>query len=116
MSGWGKSQSATPEQPKFGREHMRAVFERQKARMNRTPVRMALVGKENTCKTGLALDLAGVSDKKIITVRANSIMESNDIAALFLPRLVEERLDKTEADDFVKIKQIFEEAKQGIGA
>lgn len=68
MSGWGKSQSAAPEQPKFGREHMRAVFERQKARMNRTPVRMALVGKENTCKTGLALDLAGVADKKIITV------------------------------------------------
>lgn len=52
-------------------------------------------------------------DKKIITVRANSIMESNDVAALFLPRLVEERLDKTEADDFEKIKQVFEEAKQG---
>jgi DNA ligase-1 len=52
-------------------------------------------------------------DKKIITVRANSIMESNDVAALFLPRLVEERLDKTEADDFAKIKQVFEEAKQG---
>jgi DNA ligase-1 len=55
-------------------------------------------------------------DKKIITVRANSIMESNDVAALFLPRLVEERLDKSEADDFEKIKQVFEEAKQGIGA
>jgi DNA ligase-1 len=55
-------------------------------------------------------------DKKIITVRANSIMESNDVAALFLPRLVEERLDKSKADDFEKIKQIFEEAKQGIGA
>lgn len=55
-------------------------------------------------------------DKKIITVRANSIMESNDVAALFLPRLVEERLDKTEADDFEKIKQVFEEAKQGVGA
>jgi len=53
-------------------------------------------------------------DKKIITVRANSIMESNDVAALFLPRLVEERLDKTEADDFAKIKQVFEEAKQGV--
>jgi DNA ligase-1 len=52
-------------------------------------------------------------NKKIITVRANSIMESNDVAALFLPRLVEERLDKTEADDFEKIKQVFEEAKQG---
>jgi DNA ligase 1 len=53
-------------------------------------------------------------DKKIITVRANSIMESNDVAALFLPRLVEERLDKTEADDFEKIKQVFEEAKAGV--
>ena len=53
-------------------------------------------------------------DKKIITVRANSIMESNDVAALFLPRLVEERLDKSEADDFEKIKQIFEEAKAGV--
>ena len=54
---WG-SQSQTTEEttPKYGREHMRAVFERQKARQNRTPIRMALVGKENTCKTGLDRD------------------------------------------------------------
>jgi hypothetical protein len=65
--GWGQSAAATEEStPKYGREHMRAVFERQKARQNRTPVRMALVGKENTCKTGLALDLANTD--KIITI------------------------------------------------
>ena len=64
---WG-SQSQTTEEttPKYGREHMRAVFERQKARQNRTPIRMALVGKENTCKTGLALDLANTD--KLITI------------------------------------------------
>ena len=65
--GWGQSAAATEEStPKYGRKHMRAVFERQKARQNRTPVRMALVGKENTCKTGLALDLANTD--KIITI------------------------------------------------
>ena len=47
---------------------MRAMLEKQKARAIRTPVRMALVGKENTCKTGLALDLAGVESKKTITI------------------------------------------------
>ena len=65
---WGQSATTEPEAPKYGREHMRAVFERQKARQNRTPVRMALVGKENTCKTGLALDLADVDSGKTITV------------------------------------------------
>lgn len=67
--GWGQTSNAVEEsQPKYGREHMRAVFERQKARKNRTPVRMALVGKENTCKTGLALDLADVASGKTITI------------------------------------------------
>ena len=65
---WGQSTTAEPETAKYGREHMRAVFERQKARMNRTPVRMALVGKENTCKTGLALDLSDVASGKTVTV------------------------------------------------
>lgn len=65
---WGQSATSEPEAPKYGREHMRAVFERQKAKVNRTPVRMALVGKENTCKTGLALDLADVEGGKTITV------------------------------------------------
>ena len=52
-------------------------------------------------------------DKKIVTVKANSVLESGEYASLFLPRLVEERLDKTDADDLEKIKQIFEEAKLG---
>ena len=64
---WGQSATAAEDStPKYGREHMRAVFERQKARATRTPVRMALVGKENTCKTGLALDLANTD--KLITI------------------------------------------------
>ena len=66
MMGWGQTASTEPTVEKYGREHMRAVFERQKARMNRTPTRMALVGKENTCKTGLALDLANTD--KLITI------------------------------------------------
>lgn len=53
-------------------------------------------------------------DKKIITVKANSILYNNTPATLFLPRFVEERLDKTTADTLEKIEQIFEEAKQGI--
>lgn len=49
-------------------------------------------------------------DKKIITVRSNCIMYGDDgTATLFLPRFVEERLDKTEADSLAKIEQIFEE-------
>ena len=56
---WGAAATSEAQQPKYGREHMRAMLERQKSRVNRTPIRMALVGKENTCKTGLALDLAG---------------------------------------------------------
>ena len=53
-------------------------------------------------------------DKKIITVRANSLMPNgNGPRRLFLPRFVEERLDKTEADSLEKIIQIFSEAMKG---
>jgi DNA ligase-1 len=53
-------------------------------------------------------------DKKIITVRANSLMPNeNGQRRLFLPRFVEERLDKTEADSLEKIIQIFNEAMLG---
>lgn len=45
---------------------------------------------------------------KIITVRANSIMINPDgTVSLFLPRFVEERLDKTVADDFDKVVSVF---------
>mgnify|MGYP003669399425 FL=1 len=65
---WGAAATSEAQQPKYGREHMRAMLERQKSRVNRTPIRMALVGKENTCKTGLALDLAGAESGKTITI------------------------------------------------
>lgn len=53
-------------------------------------------------------------DKKIITVRANSLMPNdNGPRRLFLPRFVEERLDKTEADSLEKIIQIFDEVMKG---
>lgn len=54
--------------------------------------------------------------KKIITVRANSIMYAKNMGdqhRLFLPRMVEERLDKTEADTFEKVQQIFAEVMSG---
>jgi len=51
-------------------------------------------------------------DKKIITVKANSLMPntSGGPRRLFLPAFVEERLDKTEADTLGKIENIFKEA------
>lgn len=54
--------------------------------------------------------------KKIITVRANSIMYAKNMGdqhRLFLPRMVEERLDKNEADTFAKVEQIFKEVMNG---
>lgn len=54
--------------------------------------------------------------KKIITVCANSLMPSNEPGRpqrLFLPRFVEERLDKYEADSLEKIQQIFDEQMKG---
>ena len=43
---------------------------------------------------------------KIVSVKANdlSYMEGRDTVSLFLPRLIEVREDKTEADNFDKIK------------
>ena len=80
---WGASTTAADESPKYGREHMREVFERQKARQNRTPVRMALVGKENTCKTGLALELADVAGGKTITIFDFDNSASETVAHLY---------------------------------
>lgn len=48
---------------------------------------------------------------KIVTVRANSIMYNEaGPNRLFLPRFVEERLDKTVADSFEKVEEIFASA------
>lgn len=59
--GWGEakqSKAAEAAKPQFDRAHYKALFDKQKSQRPRTPIRMALVGKENTAKTGLALSLA----------------------------------------------------------
>ena len=65
---WAQSKQATPSAPsaaKYGAEYYRELFN--KKRENFAPIRMALVGKENTAKTGLACDLAlKHTDKRII--------------------------------------------------
>ena len=53
---------------------------------------------------------------KIMTVRANSIMtpqNGNDPHSLFLPRYVEIRTDKSEADSLARVKVQFESAIRG---
>lgn len=52
---------------------------------------------------------------KIITVKANDIVDKRDSDAysLFLPIYVETRLDKSEADSFERIKSIFD-SKKGL--
>ena len=53
--------------PKFGVEYYRELFD--KKRESFAPIRMALVGKENTSKTGNAIDLAlAHTDKDIIVI------------------------------------------------
>jgi DNA ligase-1 len=54
---------------------------------------------------------------KIITVRANEILapsESNELHSLFLPRFVEERNDKTDADDLARIFLQRESAMEAV--
>jgi len=51
----------------YGADYYRELFD--KKRENHAPIRMALVGKENTAKTGLSLDLAiKHTDKQIIVL------------------------------------------------
>lgn len=59
MSGWAKqvkSDKAVAEKPTYGREYYSDLLT-QKREVS-YPVRLAMVGKENTLKTGLAIDLA----------------------------------------------------------
>jgi hypothetical protein len=65
---WGTTKAAEPaEEPKvFGLDHYRSLFGKER-RSN--VIRMALVGKENTAKTGLAIDIARAhvgADKQIV--------------------------------------------------
>ena len=79
---WGATAAAEKKEDEksFGIEYYRNLFS--KPRQVRSPVRMALVGRENTAKTGLALDLArteqDVKDgKKVIIIDCDkSAMET----------------------------------------
>ena len=58
---WAKAVEKTEEDtgPKYDADYYRNLYTQGKtARATLRPVRMALVGKENTCKTGLSMDLA----------------------------------------------------------
>ena len=66
---WATNSAKTETAPRktFGVEHYRQLFDRKREAM--APIRMALVGKENTAKTGLALDLAlSHTDKEVVII------------------------------------------------
>ena len=66
---WAQATAKTETAPRktFGVEHYRQLFDRKREAM--APIRMALVGKENTAKTGLALDLAlSHTDKEVVII------------------------------------------------
>ena len=55
---WASAPASAPaEGPKYDMDYYRSVFKRQTSAPKNTPDRMALVGKENTAKTGLALSM-----------------------------------------------------------
>ena len=78
-----------------------------------------------TCETadgGIRVNVSGFTDgmrkhitenvdqwvgNKVITVRANDIMESDPVSSLFLPRFVEVREDKDTPDTTAKVFEIF---------
>ena len=66
---WAQSKQAGKEATtvKYGADYYRDLFNQKRESM--TPIRMALVGKENTAKTGLALDIAlAHTDKQIVVL------------------------------------------------
>ena len=66
QAGWakGKTKAKAPAKPSYDVDHYRAQFDKNvERRLEATPVRMALVGKENTCKTGLALSMARTDEE-----------------------------------------------------
>lgn len=78
----------------------------------------------------LKVNVSGFSDKKrkeisdnrnyyldkIITVRSNAIIDKvkSDVVSLFLPRFVEERFDKNEADSLEQVYEAYDNAIRGI--
>ena len=76
-------------------------------------VEVAVSGFTDADRERIAGELDQWIGKRIITVRANNLMpipQSGGKRSLFLPRFVEERLDKTEADSLDKIEGIFKNA------
>jgi DNA ligase-1 len=58
---------------------------------------------------------------KIITARSNSLLapskgKKNGLWSMFLPRLIEERMDKTVADTLEQIQAQFKAAEAAAGA
>ena len=73
-------------------------------------VEVAVSGFTDADRERIAGELDQWIGKRIITVRANNLMpvpQNGGKRSLFLPRFVEERLDKTEADSLEKIEGIF---------
>ena len=76
-------------------------------------VEVAVSGFTDADRERIAGELDQWIGKRIITVRANNLMpvpQSGGKRSLFLPRFVEERLDKTEPDSLDKIEEIFRNA------
>lgn len=76
-------------------------------------VEVAVSGFTDADRERIAGELDQWIGKRIITVRANNLMpipQSGGKRSLFLPRFVEERLDKTEADSLEKIEGVFKNA------
>lgn len=76
-------------------------------------VEVAVSGFTDADRVRIAGELDQWIGKQIITVRANNLMpipQNGGKRSLFLPRFVEERLDKTEADSLDKIEEIFRNA------
>ena len=64
---WGAKEQTEEPKPAFGIEHYRELFMRK--RETTSPIRMSLTGKENTAKTGLAIDIArSRTDKEIVII------------------------------------------------
>ncbi len=84
QAGWakGKTKAKAPAKPAYDVDHYRQQFDKNvERRLEATPVRMALVGKENTCKTGLALSMARTDEeikagKKVILFDFDSSAEA----------------------------------------
>lgn len=76
-------------------------------------VEVAVSGFADADRERIAGELGQWIGKRIITVRANNLIpvpHNGGKRSLFLPRFVEERLDKTEADSLDKIEEIFRNA------